>query len=81
MVSLISKIQIVAISSINLLSNICLIHIFCFDFKVESVAPLTKTTAASDNNAHVGIMKSKDKTIIDSNDNDDDDEASPSPRY
>ena len=44
--------------------------------KVESVAPLTKTTAASDNNVHVGTMKSKDKTIIDSNDIDDDDEAS-----
>ena len=44
--------------------------------KVESVAPLTKTTAASDNNVNVGTMKSKDKTIIDSNDIDDDDEAS-----
>ena len=51
-------------------------NLFFIILKVESVAPLTKTTAASDNNLHVGKMKSKDKTIIDSNDIDDDDEAS-----
>ena len=58
------------------MSDVWPILIVLIILKVESVVPLTKTTAASDNNLHDGKMKSKDKTIIDSNDIDDDDEAS-----
>ena len=74
-VSLILKLRIAQYFHFKM-SDVWPILIVLIILKVESVVPLTKTTAASDNNLHDGKMKSKDKTIIDSNDIDDDDEAS-----